>query len=327
MLFCEIRKNFEDSMADQGTKLYCPVYNWDAYGLLFCKVLVICIFISIFVTLEANKYNYNFYWKKEHTYVMVTKEGQTTALYRLTHPRVIAVHPDYKDMEAFIASLPARFEAGEGTVIHKARNELRRMDYGGRTYVVKSFHQPNLVNRFIYGVFRSSKAKRSYIHAEAFLRMGVGTPQPVGYMDERFGLLFGRSYYVSRLSECPHVYAELFTHTFDYEEQVLRAIGRATGVLHEHGYAHKDYGRGNILFGRRPDGQVMIEIVDLNRMYIGHVSLKAGCKNFERLPVTPRMRRFMAEEYAKVRGFDADRCCELMEAYRSIQGGKIDDKY
>ena len=99
-----------------------------------------------------------------------------------------------------------------------------------------------------------------------------------------------------------------------------------TAVLHEHGYAHKDYGRGNILF-QKTDKGVRIEIVDLNRMYIGPIDMRKGCKNFERLPATPHMHRLLAEEYASVRGFDAEECFKLMQAFRSTQPGKINDLY
>lgn len=106
----------------------------------------------------------------------------------------------------------------------------------------------------------------------------------------------------------------------------MREIGRVTAVLHEHGYAHKDYGRENILFQKTPEG-IKLEIVDLNRMFVGTIGMKAGCKNFERLPATPQMHRWMAEEYAKARGFDVEKCFDLMVAYRSTQPGKIDNLY
>lgn len=261
------------------------------------------------------------------TFIMIKDKGKVSALYRFLHPRVLTIHPDYKSLEPFILSLPMRFRRNEGVVIHRGRNELRRMEYGGVTYVVKSFHQPNWLNRVIYGVFRASKAKRSFLYADAFLKLGVGTPQPVGSMDQRQGLLFDKSYYVSCLSDCPYVYSDLFVQKFECEEKVLREIGRVTAILHENGYAHKDYGRGNILFRPMPDGSAKIEIVDLNRMYIGHIGLRRGCRNFERLPATPEMHRYMAEEYAKVRGFDAEKCFQLMSYYRSRQSGKIDNLY
>lgn len=242
------------------------------------------------------------------------------------HPRTFIIHPDYKSLEKFILSIPERFKNNEGTIIHKGRNELRVMEYNGEEYVVKAFHSPNIINRFVYGIFRPSKAKRSYDHAEMLLRIGVGTPQPVGYMNIRSGVLFDKSYYISRKSSCPHIYQELFEQKIEYMEEVLRAIGRVTATLHEHGYAHKDYGRANILFQKTPDG-IKIELVDLNRMAIGPVDMKAGCKNLERLPATPQMHHWIAEEYAKARGFDVEKCFKLMAAFRSTQPGKIDNLY
>lgn len=258
---------------------------------------------------------------------MTKEQWKRTGIYRFFHPHIWYIHPDFTHLEAFVRSLPLRFARNEGVVIHCGRNELRKLDFEGRTYVVKSFHRPNLLNRIVYGVYRASKAKRSFQYAMKFLEIGVGTPQPVAYLEKRSGMLFDKSYYVSCLSDCPYVYSQLFEEQFDFAQEVFRQIGRTTAILHEHGYAHKDYGRGNILFGQMPDGTVKIEIVDLNRMYVGSIDMKRGCKNFERLPATPAMHRIMADEYAKVRGFDADKCCELMEYYRSKQTGKIHDLY
>lgn len=245
---------------------------------------------------------------------------------RILAHRTLVLDSRFRKLEGFMNSIPGRFAAGEGELVYKGRNELRKFVYDGHEIVVKSFHRPNLVNRFVYGVFRPSKAKRSYIHARMYLRIGVGTPEPVGYLNVRRGLLFDRSYYVTLMSECTHVYNDLFYQQFDYADEVLREVGRVTAVLHEHGYAHKDYGRGNILFRKTQEG-IKLDIVDLNRMFIGKIDMKTGCKNFERLPATPHMHRLMAEEYARVRGFDAKECYELMRAYRSTQPGKIDDLY
>lgn len=237
------------------------------------------------------------------------------------------VNSDFEELEDFIKSLPERFRNNEGVVIHKGRNELRKMEYSGLQVVIKSFRRPNIINRLVYGFLRSSKAERSFNHAKKLLEIGVSTPDPIGYLEKRRMLLFfDESYYLSALSTCPYVYDNLFTQDFEYAEEVFRAIGRNTAILHEHGYAHKDYGRLNILFEKTSDG-IKLDIVDLNRMHIGPIDMKAGCKNFERLPATPQMHRWMAEEYAEARGFDADRCFELMAAYRSTQPGKIDNLY
>lgn len=244
----------------------------------------------------------------------------------ILHPHILFLHPNFKHLDAFILSIPQLFKNDEGKVIHKGRNELRIIEYKGVRYVIKSFRKPNIINRFVYGVFRPSKAKRSYDNALLLQKIGVGTPQPVGYLNIRSGVLFNRSYFVTLVSECTNVYNDLFYKNFDYADDVLREVGRVTARLHEHGYAHKDYGRGNILFEKTSDG-VKIDIVDLNRMDIGPLDIKAGCKNLERLPATPHMHRLIAEEYAKIRGFDVDECYKLMREYRSTQPGKINGLY
>lgn len=199
-----------------------------------------------------------------------------TLTQRLAKPRYYGVAPCFAQVEPFVRSLPERFEAGEGKVIYEGRNTLRQMEFAGLQLVVKSFTRPYIVNRLAYGIVRGSKAKRSFLYAQAFQQIGVGTPTPVAWLDQRNGLLLDKSYYVSLLSDCPYRYEALFEQLFPCMEQVLRAIGRQTAVLHEHGYAHKDYGRGNILFNPQPDGSVKLEVVDLNRMHLGKIGLKDG---------------------------------------------------
>lgn len=83
----------------------------------------------------------------------------------LPHPSTLVLHPDFAALEPFMRSLPQRMANGEGTVIHKGRNELRIMEFEGRKLVVKAFRRPHLINQFVYGIFRASKAKRSYDNA------------------------------------------------------------------------------------------------------------------------------------------------------------------
>lgn len=236
-------------------------------------------------------------------------------IYRLFHPRKICLSSHFASLSDFMKLLPLHFERGEGEVIYKGRNELRQFQYEGKPFIVKSFRIPNLVNRIAYGIFRPSKAARSYAYAQLLLCAGIGTPEPVGYYTERNGLLFARSYYISLKSECPYTYYDLVKQPFAREEQILRAIARTTAALHEHGYLHKDYSRGNILFGEFADG-IRVEIIDLNRIRFKRVSPEEGCRNFERLPGTEKMFRVLADEYAKARGLDGARCFQWMMKYK-----------
>lgn len=239
-------------------------------------------------------------------------------IYRLFHPRKVYVDAGFCTLTSYVKALPALFKYDSGTVIYKGRNELREMDWYGTKVVIKSFRVPNLINRIAYGVFRSSKAQRSFEYAEMLRREGIGSPTPVAYYTERNGLLFTRSYYVSLKSECPYSYVNLMRGDFPGQEEILRAIARTTAALHEKGYLHKDYSRGNILF-RHTDKGVEVEIIDLNRIRFRTVNMEEGCRNFERLPGTPEMFAILADEYAKARGFDANECLKLILKYNNAQ--------
>ena len=67
------------------------------------------------------------------------------------------------------------------------------------------------------------------------------------------------------------------------------------------------------------DVQVRLEMVDLNRIRSGRVDISKGCRNFNRLPAHAEMHRWMAEEYARVRGFHFEECYRLIRHYRLQQ--------
>lgn len=107
----------------------------------------------------------------------------------LWNHRTLVLHPGYEQLHDFMLSLPQRFAQGDGQLIHNGRNQLRRISYQGTDYVVKSFRRPNPVNRWVYGLLRPSKALRAYRNALLYQKVGVGTPQPVGYLNIRRGWL------------------------------------------------------------------------------------------------------------------------------------------
>ena len=239
----------------------------------------------------------------------------------LSSSATLCLHPDFCHLEPFLRSLPTLFAKGQGELIHDGRNKLRLLTYQDVAYVVKQFHKPNFINQWVYGTLRKPKSQRAYENAIRLMQIGVGTPRPVGYINYRKGPRFADSYLVTLKSECPWRYDMLFHRHFDCQEEVLRAVGRLTACLHEHGIAHLDYGRGNILFAQSKDG-IRLELVDLNRMRFGAVNMIDGCKNLRRLPATPQMHRWIAEEYAHARGFDADDCYDLMRHYRQGEPGQ-----
>lgn len=237
------------------------------------------------------------------------------ALDRMIHTRRFFVNPEFKEWESFIRVLPVVFQH-DGVLIYKGRNELKEFERNGVMVIVKSYQLPHFINRIVYNTFRASKAKRSYEYAVMLRKLGIGSPQPIGFYSTGTRLLFGRSYFVCLKSECPYTYRDFANRTFERQEDILRAIARTTARLHEHGILHKDYSAGNILF-KEMLNDIRVEIIDLNRMRFGKVNMEEGCKNFERLPGSHDMLAILADEYAKERNFEAEKCLELIERAHS----------
>lgn len=239
------------------------------------------------------------------------------ALYRFLHPRRFKLAPDWEEFVHFVKALPRRFALDTGQVIFKHRNEIRQFDFPPHSFVVKEFRVPNLINRIAYGLLRKSKARRSFEYAQMLRAAHIGTPEPVAYIEERSGLLFTRSYYVSLHSTCPIPYMALMDDALPHRDDYLRHVAQVAAQLHERGWLHSDFSRGNILLRRDADGSIHSDLLDLNRIRFRKVDMEQGCKNFLRLPATPSMLRTLAHAYAQARGFDADTCLRIMQQHHT----------
>lgn len=240
----------------------------------------------------------------------------TQLLRQFFYIKKVVVAPEFKFLHDKISSLSEQFDADEGRVIYQKRNTLREFQWNGVSVVVKAFAKPNFIQRLIYGTFRSSKAQRSFEYASLLRRNGIGSPAPIGYVTETYGLMFTRGYYACLTSECHNSYMDLLLPDFPHREEILRAVARTAAKMHELGFYHTDFSRGNILFSYNNYG-ITLEIIDLNRIRFRKVNCDAGCRNFDRLPGNPEIFKILADEYALARGFDADECYRLIVKYNS----------
>lgn len=249
------------------------------------------------------------------------------AAYRLLHPRRVHTESEFASLHTFIATLPTLFRQDCGKVIYKGRNELRQFSTAAGEVVVKSFCTPNIINRIAYGFLRASKAQRSCSYAALLRSKGIGSPAPVGWCSERVGPLFTRSYYASAHSTLPYTYIDILKGTIDNPEKYLREIGRTAAKMHEAGMIHRDFSRGNLLLGEDADGAPLVEVVDLNRIRFTTVSIAEGVKNFERLPATESMQRYIAEGYAEVRGCTIDECLSIWPVTEALDSPEAGTRY
>jgi hypothetical protein len=184
------------------------------------------------------------------------------------------------------------------------RNIIKLFEMDGITINIKSFKIPNLINKIAYKYFRKSKARRSFEFATLLLEKGIGTPQPIAYLENHSWIGLKDSYYASEHLQCDLTYREL-VEIPDYpdHENILRQFTRFSYDLHQKGIEFKDHSPGNTLIKKTTDGKYEFFLVDLNRMNFHQtMSFDLRMKNLCRLTPVKEMIAVMSNEYAKISG-------------------------
>lgn len=194
----------------------------------------------------------------------------------------------------------------EGDTISRGRNIIKTYKIKGQKINIKAFKKPNFINKIVYGILRKSKAQRSFENAAFLLEKGIGTPQPIAYLQEDAGLLFGKSYYVSEHLECDLTYRDIIHDTiFPNRHEILKQFTVFTHKLHENGIEFLDHSPGNTLIVVGENNQYDFYLVDLNRMkFHKKMNEKKRIKNFSKLTSDKNMVSVMSGEYAKLTGKD-----------------------
>ena len=178
------------------------------------------------------------------------------------------------------------------------RNSIKIFNLEAQKINIKSFKIPNAVNKIVYRFFRKSKAERSFEYANYLISNKIGTPFPIAFAENKSGLTFKDSYYVSEHLDCDLTFRELVTNP-DYpnHEEILRAFTRFTFNLHEQEIEFLDHSPGNTLI-QLNNGDYKFFLVDLNRMNFKKLNFEERMKNFARLTPKKEMIEVMANEYA-----------------------------
>ncbi len=227
----------------------------------------------------------------------------------------ITVHPDFASSTAAIENRIENF-ADEGEPLGPAvRNSIKIFDFNQRKINIKSFKKPALINAIVYRFFRKSKAKRSYQYANMLLENGIGTPQPIAFL-EHFGLLTLKdSYYVSEQLEVDLLFRELTVNPdYPQRETILRQFIGFSYKLHEKGIEFIDNTSGNTLIKKTGEGQYTFYLVDLNRMNFHRaMPLEKRISNLAKLTTREDILEIMSDEYAKLSGHKYDEIFRLMQ--------------
>lgn len=188
-----------------------------------------------------------------------------------------------------------------GTVFGSGdRNVIKTVEFERLTLNIKSFKEPNFINKIAYQYFRQSKARRSFVYATLLKEKGIGTPDPIAYFEFRKGIGFGKSFYISEHLKPDLTYRELVRDPdFTNHEEILRAFTRFTFQLHEKGVDFLDHSPGNTLIFLEKN-KINFSLVDLNRMKFKPLDFRERMFNFRRLTPKKEMVEVMSDEYSKL---------------------------
>lgn len=239
----------------------------------------------------------------------------------------ITINPKYNSLESFVKKIPSVFDT-EGTLIYKARNEIKVFETAGLAVNVKSYKIPIFINRIAYTFFRLSKTRRSYEYALKLLSLGVNTPYPIAYIEEKKCALLRRSYYICEHTPLDGNMRDVAIPGVPFESvrDLSIAFGKYTAFLHKKGVLHIDYSPGNILYKKRNDGTFDFSIIDINRMKFCKVDYHKGCKNFCRMWADDEFFIVVAQAYAEEMGYNPAQCTKDILKYREKEWGKREKK-
>lgn len=206
---------------------------------------------------------------------------------------------------------------GSDFVVGK-RNKIKIIPYNNLLLNIKRFKIPIFLNGIIYKYFRKSKAQRSYNYAKILIEKGIGTPNPIGFYENKSTFRLLDSYYICEHLSPDYVFKDLFEKHIDDLDNILKQFAHFTFNLHENGIEFLDHSPGNTLIKKVNDNKYEFYLVDLNRMkFHQEMDFKTRMKNLNRMTPSEAMIKTISFEYAKLYDKSEEETFALMWKYTS----------
>ena len=179
------------------------------------------------------------------------------------------------DILHVLAALGDRLDAPDAQIVSEGRNRNVRLRLatvsGDVDLMVKSFGRESVLKDLV-DRWRGSKALRTWLAARALQLRGVGTPEPLGYLERREGGRLIESYFIARYLDGMTSFTAELNDLLEHDPQcskfmaLLQTVADGVRAMHATGFQHNDLGNQNILMRRRGGGLWSdVNFVDLNR--------------------------------------------------------------
>ncbi len=210
-------------------------------------------------------------------------------------------NPKFKNLENSVNTFIQNFHSSGTLLVKGNRNIIRLFPVDTLILNIKAFKVPHVLNQLIYKYVRPSKARRSFEYATLLLEKGIGTPEPIAYVENFTNIGLKASYYISEHLNADLTFRELVEiPDFANHEEILRAFTQFCFKMHEKGIEFLDHSPGNTLIKATSKGYEFY-LVDLNRMkFHKAMNFDQRMKNLSRLTPKKEMILIMANEYAKL---------------------------
>jgi hypothetical protein len=228
-------------------------------------------------------------------------------------------HPNFLKYKTQIENYIIHFaSSGKDFVIGK-RNLIKTFELENEVISIKSFKNPNFINKIVYRYFRKSKARRSFEYASKLMNLGIGTPNPIAYYENFDFLGLRDSFYVCEHLEDVFEFRALVQRLdIANRDEIIRQFIQFSFKMHESGVEFLDHSPGNTLIKNNNDGSYSFYLVDLNRMkFHEKMDFQSRMKNLSRLTPQKEMIVIMASEYAKLSGEAEDVVFDAMWQFTS----------
>jgi tRNA A-37 threonylcarbamoyl transferase component Bud32 len=235
----------------------------------------------------------------------------------------IVINPKFAHLTAAIRSIAYDSVPTTAETIYNERNAVYKLTVGEEVLSIKSFRVPNAVNKIVYTNLRKSKARRSYEAALKLNELGINSPTPIAYIEEKQGIKLHRSYYICRHIEATNM---RLVETDKDKEFILKSLAAEIVKIHRAGVCLLDFSPGNVLYTRRDDGTLSFSHIDINRIAFGVTSRKKLFTMFERMFTQDDTLRLLAGEYAHLTGMSADEAATMAIAAHNAFNRRIAHK-
>jgi hypothetical protein len=202
------------------------------------------------------------------------------------------------------------------------------LNYEGQILSIKTFKIPGFFIGFIYRFFRTSKSKRSYLHAKYLQSNCIGTPNPIGFLEKKNIFQLLDSYYICEHLEADYVFKDLFQLPIETTEPILTQFAQFCFKLHENGIEFLDHSPGNTLIKKREGDNYEFYLVDLNRMkfHTTKMSVSDRMKNICRITPGIAYIQIISKEYARIADLPEQEVFDLLQKHSSEFFKKFDNK-